>query len=112
MAILSHSQYKVDKLVIKLWLDDNDIKMHSTHKKGKSLGAERSIRTLKHKIHKHMTAVSKNVYFDMLDDNVDKYNNTYHRTIRMKPTDVKSGSYAEYSLILIPKMRNLKYMIM
>ena len=69
-----------------------------THIEGKSVGAERFIRTLKHKIYEHMTAVSKNVYFDMLDDIVDKYNNTYHRTIRMKPTDVKSGSYAEYSI--------------
>ena len=42
-----------------------------------------------------MAAVSKNVYFDVLDDIVDKYNNTYHRTIKMKPIDVKSDSFAE-----------------
>ena len=45
-----------------------------------------------------MTAVSKNVYFDVLDDIVDKYNSTYHRTIKMKPIDVKSDSYAEYNV--------------
>ena len=52
---------------------------------------------LKNKILKHMIAISKNVYFDVLDDIVDKYNNTVHRTIRMKPTDITSDSYAEYN---------------
>ena len=59
--------------------------------------AERFIRMLKSKIFQHMTAVSKNVYFDVLDDFANKYNNTAHRTIKMKPTDVISDSYAEYS---------------
>ena len=63
-----------------------------------SVVAERFIRTLKSKIYKHMTAVSKNVYFDVLDDIVDKYNNIYHRTIKMKPIDVQSDSYAEYNV--------------
>ena len=45
-----------------------------------------------------MTAVSKNVYFDVLDDTVNKYNKTYHKTIQMKPIDVKSDSYAEYNV--------------
>ena len=44
-----------------------------------------------------MTAVSKNVYFDVLDDIVNKYNNTVHRSIKMKPIDVTSDSYAEYN---------------
>ena len=44
-----------------------------------------------------MTAISKNVYFDVLDDIADKYNNTVHRTIKMKPTDVTSDSYAEHN---------------
>ena len=56
-----------------------------------------SLRTLKSKIFKHMTAVSKNVYFDALDDIVNKYNNTVHRSIKMKPIDVTSDSYAEYN---------------
>ena len=82
---------------LRKWFDDNDIGMYSTHNEGKSAVAERFFRTLKNKIYKHMKAVSKNFYFDVLDDIVDKYNNTYHTTIRMKPIDVKSGSYAEYS---------------
>ena len=45
-----------------------------------------------------MTAVLKNVYFDVLDDIVDEYNNTYHITIKIKPIDVKSDSYAEYNV--------------
>ena len=71
--------------------------MYSTQNKGKSVAAERFIRTLKNKIFKHVTAISKNVYFDVLDDIVDKYNNTVHRTIKMKPIDVTSDSYAEYN---------------
>ena len=46
---------------------------------------------LKNKIFKYMTAISKNVYFDVLDDIVNKYNNTVHRTIKMKPIDVKDN---------------------
>ena len=59
------------------------------HNEGKSVVAERFIRTLKNKIYKYMTAISKNVYIDKLDDIVNEYNNTYHRTIKMKPVDVK-----------------------
>ena len=68
--------------------------MYSTHNEGKS---ERFIRTLKNKIYKHMTAFPKNVYFDVLDDIVDEYNNIYHRTIKIKPIHVKSDSFAEYN---------------
>ena len=71
--------------------------MYSTYNEGKSVVAERFIRTLKNKIFKHMTAISKNVYFDVLDDIVNKYNNTVHRTIKMKPIDVTGNSYAEYN---------------
>ena len=69
--------------------------MYSTHNEGKSVVAERFIGTLKNKIYKHMTAISKND--DVLDDIVDEYNNTYHKTIRMKPIDAKSDSFAEYN---------------
>ena len=69
--------------------------MYSTYNEGKSVVAERFIRTLKNKIFKHMTAISKNVYFDVLDDIVDKYNNTIHKTIKMKSIDVTGDSYAE-----------------
>ena len=79
----------------KKWLKDNDITMHSTHNEGKSVVAERFIRTLKNKIYKRMTAISKNVYFDVLDDIVDKYNNSYHSTIKMKPIDNNSTKYIE-----------------
>ena len=63
--------------------------MYSTHNKGKPVIAERFIRTLKNKIYKHMTSVSKNVYIDKLGDAVNKYDNIYHSTIKMKPVDVK-----------------------
>ena len=72
--------------------------MHSTYNEGKSAVAERFIRTLESKIYKHMTAVSKNAYFDVSDGIVDEYNNTYHATIEMKPTDVKSNSSTKYNV--------------
>ena len=81
----------------KKWFKDNNIEMYSTHNEGKSVAAERFIRRLKNKIYKHMTAVSKNVYIDKLDDIVSEYNNTYHRTNKMKPVDVKNDSFAEYN---------------
>ena len=68
--------------------------MCSIHNKGKSFVAKRFIRTLKNKISKHMTTISKNVYFDVLDHIVNKYNNTVHRKIKMKPIKVTSNSYA------------------
>ena len=67
--------------------------MCSTHNEGKSVVAERFIRTLKSKIYKHMTSASKNVYINKLDDIVNEYNNTYHTTIKMKPIDVKDNTY-------------------
>ena len=79
------------------WLQDNDIVMYSTHNKGKSVVAERFIRTLKSKIYKYMTSISENVYIDKLDDMVDEYNNTYHTTIKMKPIDVKDNRYINTS---------------
>ena len=68
---------------------DNDIVMYSTHNEGKSVVAERFIRTIKSKIYKHMTSISKNVYIDKLDDMVNEYNNVYHRAIKINPIDVK-----------------------
>ena len=65
--------------------------MYSTNNDGKSVIAERFIRTLKNKINKYMSSISKNVYIDKLDDIVKKYNNTYHTSIKMKPTDVKEN---------------------
>ena len=72
--------------------------MYSTYDEGKSVVAERFIKTLRNKIFKQMTAVSKNVSLDSLDDFVNKYNNTFHRTIKMKPSDVKSDSFVEYNV--------------
>ena len=71
--------------------------MYSTYTEGKSVVPEGFIRTLKNKIFKHMTAFSKNVYFDVLDDIVNKYNNTVHRTIKTKPIEVMGDSYTEYN---------------
>ena len=67
--------------------------MYSTYNEGKSVVAERFIRTIKSKIYKYITSISKNVYPDKLDDIVDECNNTYHTTIKMKPIDVKDNTY-------------------
>ena len=80
----------------KKWLSDNDIIMYSTYNEGKSVVAERFIRTLKNKLYKHMTVTSKNVYYDVLDDVVNKYNNTKHSTIKMKPIDVGNNNKRVY----------------
>ena len=70
--------------------------MYSTNNKGKSVVAERFIRTTKNKIYKYMASISKNVYIDKLDDIVKKYNNTYHTSIKMKPVDVKDNTYINF----------------
>ena len=67
--------------------------MYSTHNDGKSVVAERFIRTLKNKIYKYMTSTPKNVYIDKLDDIVNEYYNTYHTAIKMNPIDVKDNTY-------------------
>ena len=82
--------------VFKKWLSDNDIIMYSTYNEGKSVVAERFIRTLKNKLYKHMTATGKKIYYDVLDDAVNKHNNTKHCTIKMKPIDVKNNHKRVY----------------
>ena len=103
-SILKQSNRKPNKIWVdkgsefynasfKKWLQDDDIIMYSTNNEGKSVVAERFIRTLKSKIYKYMTSISKNVYIDKLDDIVNEYNNTYHTTIKMKPIDVKDNTF-------------------
>ena len=75
----------------------NNIEMYSTFNERKSVVAERFIRTLKNKIYKYMTAFSNNVYYDAFDDIVNKYNNTVHRTIKMKLIDVTNDLFTEYN---------------
>ena len=94
------------------FLKINDIEMYSTYNEGKSVAAERFIRMLKNKIFKHMAAISKNFYFNVLDDIVIKYNNTVQKTIKMKSIDVTDDSYAEYNEDLTKKILNLKLLTM
>ena len=70
--------------------------MYSTHNEGKSVVAERFIRTLKSKVYKYMTAISKKLYIDKLGDVVNEYNNLYYRTIKVKPVDVKDNTYINF----------------
>ena len=118
-SILDNSKRKLNKIWtdqgsefynthFEKWLKHNNIEMYSAHNEGNSAVAERFIRTLKNKIYKHMTAVSKNVYFNALNDIGGEYNNTYHRTIKMKPIDVKSDSFAEYNEESNEKILNSK----
>ena len=81
----------------KKFLKEYDIEMYSTFNEGKSVVAERFIKTLKNKIYKHMTTIGENVYFNGLDDIVKKYNNTVHSSIKMKPKDATDDSFVEYS---------------
>ena len=97
---------------MKSWLQDNDIKKYSTHNEGNSAISERFVRTLKEKIYKYLTPISKNMYIDKLDDTVNKYSNTYHRTIKMRPVDVKSNTYIDFNVEKMIKILNLKLLIM
>ena len=69
--------------------------MYSTHNEGKSVVAKRFFKTLKNRIYKHITSMSKSVYIDKLDDIVNECNNTYHRTIKMKPIDVEDETHID-----------------
>ena len=93
---------------MKSWLKKNGIKMYLPHKEGKPVIAERFIKTLKNKVYKCATSVSKNIYIDKLDDIVNQYNNTYHSKIKMKPVDVKSNTYIDSSKEIDNKNLKLK----
>ena len=71
--------------------------MYSTHNEEKFVLAKRIIKALTNKIYKYMTSISKNVYIDKLDDIVNINNNTYYKTIKMKPVDVKSSIYMSFN---------------
>ena len=86
--------------------------MYSMYNEGKSAITERFIRTLKNKIYKYMTSVSKNIYIDKLDDIGNKYNNTYDSTIQMKRADVKSNTYIESSQKINDKNPKFKLVIL
>ena len=85
------------KRSIKSWLEKKDIEKYSAHNEGKSVLVEKFVRTLKTEIYKYMTSISKNVYIDKIDDIVNKYNNTYHSTIKTKLFDVKPSTYIDSS---------------
>ena len=70
--------------------------MYLIHNEGKPVVAERFIRTLKTKIYKYKTSISNNVYIDRLDNIVNEYNNTYHRTLKMKSVDVEGNKYIDF----------------
>ena len=82
---------------MKSFFQNNNIEIYSTHNEDKSVIADRFIRTLKNKIYKYMTSVSKNGYIDKLDDIVKKCNNTYHSTIKVKTFAVNSSAYVNSS---------------
>ena len=74
--------------------------MYLNNDKGKSVVAERFIKTLKNKIYKYMTSISKKVYIGKLDDTVHKYNNIYQRTVTVKPIGVKLSTYVDSSEVI------------
>ena len=82
---------------MKSFLQNNNKGNYSTNDEGISIIAEISIRSLKKKICKNLTSVSKNEYIDKLDDIVNKYNNTYLSIHKLKPVDVKSNTYTDSS---------------
>ena len=89
-------------------MQNNDIELYSTHNEEKLVVAERFVTTLKIKIDKCMTSISKNVYIDKLDDTVNKYNKTYHSTIKIKSVDVNQAPILTLVKKLMIKILNLK----
>ena len=121
--IISEGQRKPNKIWVdqgsefynntfKDFLKINNIEMYSTYNEGKSVVSERFIRTLNNKLFKHMTTISKNVYTDLLNDIVNRYSNTVHKTIKVKPIDVTNDSYVEYNEESNKKVLNLKLVTM
>ena len=90
----------------------NDLEMYLTQNEEKPVMAERFIRILKNKVYKYLTSISKYVYIGKLDDIVNKYNNTYHITIKIKPFDLTSNTYIDSSKEINDKTRNLKLLIL
>ena len=92
---------KVCKFFIRLmksWVEDNNIEIYLKQHEERSAVAERFIRVVKIKIYINMTSISKNIYIDKIGDIVNKYNNTYHRTIKMEPTDVSPNKYLDFEV--------------
>ena len=83
---------------MKSWLQDSNIEIYLTHNEEKSVDTERVFRIFKNKLYKHLNAVSKNVYVEKLDGIIDKYDITYHRTIKMKSNDVEASVYTDVGL--------------
>ena len=83
---------------MKSWIEENVIEMYSTHNEGRSVIAERFIRTLKNKIWKYMTSILKNVDIDKLGDILDEYNNIYHRAIKINVNACRCKAKHIYSL--------------
>ena len=79
---------------MKSLLEDNNIEIYSTHNEKKPAFVEKFIRNLKNKVYNFNI---KNVYIDKLDDIVNKDNNTYHRTIKMNPVNVRSSIYIDFN---------------
>ena len=94
---MGHQRSEFYNNSFKKLLEKNDIEMYSTHNERKPVVAKRFIRTLKTEISECMTSISKNVYIDKLNNIVNEYNNTYHRTIKMKPVYVKDNAYINSS---------------
>ena len=100
---------------MKSWLEKNGIATNSTRNEAKTVIAERFIKILKNKIYKYTTSVSKNVCINNLYDIINKYNDTYQNTIKMKPVNVKQNTYIESSkeilnlkLVILLEYQNIK----
>ena len=97
---------------MKSWLQKNAIEMYSSYNEEKFVTTKRFIRTLKDKIYKYMSSISRNMYIDKLDDIVNKDDSSYHSRIKMKPIDVKSSKYVDSSQEINHKILNLKLVIL
>ena len=79
-------------------MSNNDVEIYLTHNDGKSVAAERFIKTLENLTYKYMTSISNNMCIDKLDETINKYNNTFHRTIKMKSINVNPSMYIDFNI--------------
>ena len=93
---------------MKSWQQYNDIKMYSVHNETKSLAAERFIRVLNKKIYKCMNSITDNFHIENLSEIVNKYNDTYYSTIKMKTVDIQSSTYISFKLVIMLKYQNIE----
>ena len=95
---MSRKRYQIYNKLRELWLQNNNIEICLTHIEGKSVNTEKVFRTLKNKIYNFMASILRNSCIIKLYDEDNEWNKAYHRTMKMKPIDVRPRLYIDFSV--------------